>query len=69
MSRCAMNAVPKKKQCAVHVAKRHYSKPGQCEKRLGLRKIVIGDTPVLVCSVHARIMQGGNKLSIAARAR
>ena len=48
-----------KRRCEVMAAARSYSAPGQCEKRVGLRHVLLGDTTVTVCGHHAAMLGRG----------
>ena len=58
-----------KPRCAIHVPKRHYGQPGPCESRRAVKRIQVGDTPILACVAHRNFIKGGGKPAIARRSR
>ncbi len=57
------------KRCAIYVPKRHYSQPGPCASRNSIQRVRVGDTPVLACAAHRRIIAGGQTPELARRRR
>lgn len=47
------------KSCAVYVPKRHYGQPGPCASRRAIKRVMLGDTPVLACIGHRNFIAGG----------
>lgn len=47
------------KRCEVLVRAGTYRAPGQCEKRLGLKRVKLADITVLICAHHAAVIGRG----------
>lgn len=51
-------------RCEVMVRAGTYRAPGQCEKRLGLKRIKLADTTVLMCAHHVAMIERGVKAQV-----
>ena len=51
-------------RCDVMVRAGTYRAPGQCEKRLGLKRIKIGDMVRRVCAHHIAMLERGVKAQV-----
>lgn len=51
----------------IHVSKGTYRAAGQCEKKRGVKRIQLGDTAVLACKPHRKVIEGGKKAEVAKR--
>ena len=53
------------RRCAVHVGKRAYSRPGQCEKRRGVKLVKYRDVQIAACTPHRQAIERGLPLELA----
>ena len=47
-------------RCSIIVARR-YSRSGQCEKRRNVKRVQVGDSPVLLCPAHEQAIKGASR--------
>ena len=55
----------REKRCEVMVRAGTYRAPGQCEKRLSLKRVVMGGTTVLLCPHHVAMLGRGTAPQMA----
>ena len=55
----------REKRCEVMVRAGTYCAPGQCEKRVGLKRIKLADTWVLACPHHVAMLGRGVAAQVA----
>ena len=53
------------KRCQIHVGKRAYSRPGQCEKRKNVKAVAYRDIKILACTPHRQAIERGLPLELA----
>lgn len=58
-----------KPRCSIYVTKRHYGHPGQRESRRAVKRIQIGDMPILACVGHRNLITAGGKPAVAQRSK
>lgn len=54
-----------KMRCEIVVPDRTYRRAGQCEKRLGVKIIMLDDTPAKLCQHHRAALERGRVMERA----